>query len=75
MGGVTASGGEVLVDNDAICVSENLYELCDMYTDYTPLWDVKEAHVLEGVRSQMNICAWREMLLGCPNKVLWPHRG
>ena len=62
----------VLGVKDAICVSENFYDLCYLYSDYTPLWDVNKAHILEGVRSQMNICAWREMLLGGPNEVYGP---
>lgn len=52
------------VNCDSICVSNSVDQLYDMYSQYLPLWDISETHFVGGVRSQMNLCAWREMLTG-----------
>ena len=44
-------------------------DLYGVYANYVPLWDASAAHYLMGVRSQMNLCAWRVMLSGGPDRV------
>ena len=56
-----------------IVCSSDFEELLCGYKNYRPLWDSSEPHFLCGVRSQMNLCGWRELLTGGPDKVFGDH--
>ena len=45
-------------------IFDDIDSLLCYYADYEPLWNCNSYHILDEVRSQSNVCAWREMLLG-----------
>ena len=61
--------GTPVVDRLDICCTNDMLDLFDTYSDYSPLWDTAAQHYLYDVRSQMNPCAWRKMLCGGNNSV------
>ena len=52
-----------------ICCATGIPELYSIYDTYVPLWEATTPHFLCGIRSQMNICNWRLMLNGGPERV------
>ena len=57
---------------DHITCSNSIEELLQGYRNYVPLWQSSVGHYLCGVRSQMNLCGWRNILMGGPNSVYGP---
>lgn len=54
--------------SNVVCF-DSVDDILSYYDGYVPLWDPTSIHVLNGVRSQLNICNWRDMLCGGPNRV------
>ena len=54
----------IVPDWDAVVCFSSLDDLLQYYADYPPMLDATSHHFLSGVKSQMCVYAWRNMLMG-----------